>query len=113
MTTNVPVVHPGERAKRIELVAAIVFGRDPADPTRALPGWQAKLSVAMGMGRTAVNDTLKMASSDVFDRKLHLFIARHRLRLLHEDIPALETLEKIFGANDPELHKYSDRGVDE
>lgn len=108
--THVPTGQPGDRARRIEMVAAIVFGRDPNDPARALPGWQSKLSIAMGMGRTAVNDTLDLAVSDKFDRRLRGFIAGHRFQMA-EDIHTLETLERIFGATDAQradYHRYSD-----
>lgn len=107
---SVPTGRPGDRAKRIELVAAICFGRDPEDPACALPGWQSKLSVAMGMSRSAVNNTIELAVSDKFDRRLRGFIAGHRFQML-EDLHTLETLERILGAADAQRidsHPYTD-----
>ena len=97
--THVPTGQPGDRKKRIEMIAAIAFGRDPSNPAKPLPGWQAKLSLAMGMGRTAVNDTYDLESSEKFDRRLRGFIVGLRYQML-EDIHTLETLERILGASD-------------
>jgi len=64
---------PTDRAGRIAHIAKIAIGRDPKNPSRPIPGWQAKLSAALGMSHGAVNATLKLPKSDVFDRKLIQF----------------------------------------
>lgn len=93
--TKVPTGKPGDRARRIEMVAAIVFGSDPNDRAKPLPGWQGKLSQAMGMGRTAVNDTLGLAYSERFDKRLAEFIAGHRFQMI-EDLHTLDILRFYF-----------------
>ena len=95
----VPTGRPGDRARRIEQVAAIVLGRDPSDPARAAKGWMAKLSRAMGLSHSVVSSTLGRSVDESFDRRLRGFIAGHRFQML-EDIHTLETLERIFGAAD-------------
>lgn len=97
---EVPVGKPGDRQRRIELVAMICFGHDPVDPGQPIRGWQARLSKAMGMGRTAVHDTLKKGESAVFDRKLRVFVAGRRIAMM-EEIEALITIEQILGSSDP------------
>ena len=107
-----PVGKPGDRQKRIELVARICFGHDPADPSQPIPGWQARLSKAMGMGRTAVHDTLKRGESKVFDRKLRAFVVGRRIEMAKE-MQALETIEQILGANEDLNILYRDAWKDD
>lgn len=95
------------RLERIEKVAAIAFGRDPEDPDRAAPGWQRRLSAALGLSHGAVHATLKAGSSPVFDRKLRVFVALMREQM-KRDIEELETLEHIFAASEGTVLPYED-----
>ena len=105
---SVPFGRPGDRNRRIELVAAIAFGHEAQDPNRAVRGWQTRLSRAMGMGRTAVSDTLVASGSgSVFDRKLQAYVAGLRLQLA-EDMETLKQIEAIAGASDNQVFGYTD-----
>lgn len=88
---------PKDRAGRIAHIAKIAIGRDPKDPSRPIPGWQAKLSAALGMSHGAVNATLRLPASPVFDRKLNAFAIETRHRL-HRDIDDLESYFKTLNA---------------
>ena len=77
--------YPKTRADRIAAAATLLIGRDPDDQNEPESGWQARLSRAMGLGRTAVNDTLAVPNSDVFDRKLADYIESRRTRLYEEE----------------------------
>jgi hypothetical protein len=72
---------PKSRRGRIEHIARIAVGRDPDDPGRPAPGWQAKLSALMGVSHGTVNATLKLRSSPVFDRSLIQFAIELQERL--------------------------------
>jgi hypothetical protein len=73
------------RAQLIEHIAGVFFGRDPSNGTAA-SGWQSKLSTALGMSRSAVNDTLALANSEKFDRRLGDFVAGRRLQMIRDAI---------------------------
>lgn len=105
MTHIPPQLRP--RLERIEKVAAIAFGRDPDDATRAAPGWQRRLSAAMGMSHNAVHNTLKAGHSPVFDKKLRFFIVGLREQM-KRDMEDLETLERIFAASEGHPLPYHD-----
>jgi len=95
------------RLQRIEKVAAIAFGRDPDDPTHAAPGWQRRLSAAMGLSHNAVHSTMKSGSSPVFDRKLRAFVFGLREQM-RRDIEELKTIEQILGASEGGAFEYHD-----
>jgi hypothetical protein len=106
LITTIPTGRPGDRARRIEMVAAIVLGRDPDDPARAAKGWMAKLSRAMGLSHSVVSSTMSRSSDDAFDRRLRGFIAGTRFQMA-EDLHTLETLEQIFGAADAQRADFA------
>lgn len=85
------------RRDRIEEVGAIAFGRGPdGKPVR---GWKTLLSRGMGLNPGAVHDTLGVANSEVFDRKLLIYIQHLRKQML-EDIAKLDEIQGILAAAD-------------
>jgi hypothetical protein len=98
------------RAERIETVAAIAVGRHPEDPARAAPGWQTRLSTAMGLSHGAVHAALKAGGGRVFDRKMRIYVATLREQMMR-DLATLETLEQIFAASEGTVLSYDDAGV--
>jgi len=102
--------HLVPRAERIEMVAAIAVGRHREDPARAAPGWQTRLSTAMGLSHGAVHAAIKAGGGRVFDRKMRTYIATLREQMVR-DLATLEGLERTFAASEGTVLPHDDAGV--
>lgn len=84
---------------RLERLAAIAFGHAPAEPTRAHPGWQRRLSSALGFGPGAgEHAALDLDASPTFDGRALAFATQLRERM-QRDIVELEALEDAMRAD--------------
>lgn len=84
---------PKDRAARIELAAALMFGRD--EHGGAEKGWRAKLARAMSTRVSTIASTLEQQVSPPFDRKLYPLL-RTRAAQMRIDADTLESLADVI-----------------
>lgn len=79
------------RKERIELVAAIIFGR--AADGGPEKGWMSKLARALDITEGAVRSTLTKDESPIFDRKLQDLVHAHSVTII-ENARLLDELQR-------------------
>lgn len=80
------------RTSRLERLAVIAFGCAPAAPTQAAPGWQRRLSAALGLGPGAGEHAQALEASPSLDLKALTFATQLRERM-QRDLVELEAIE--------------------
>jgi len=95
--TDLAYTIPASRRERIELAAAILFGRKPGSLTEPADGWIPRLARAMGVGDSTVRSTLELdRPSTKFDKRLAELLIERRRMMRNVDMPTLGDLAQIF-----------------